>query len=105
MARQNVALDLLPANEEPPRLRASIVHAAPRLISQKTAAAVLGLTPRSYLNAVRDYAREGHRVGRHGKLRLVDASEFAKWLLEREQSAAEKRSDDLLTVLGLEVVR
>lgn len=105
MASKTLLPEIDPDNHaDAPRAR-SIIATAPRLISQHTAQATLGIpTRRLFFDLCREFTRDGGRVGARGKLRFVDAEKFSAWLLEREKRANTHEAGDFLAELGLKAV-
>lgn len=86
----------------------STEYARPRLVSQRTAEPVLGLSSGVYLVTVRQYAEAGGEVLELGKARLVEVEPFVRWLRSRGQQARRAPvasvpdgRDVLLSELGL----
>lgn len=81
-------------------------HERAQLVSQRTAEAVLGLSPGVYLSLIRQYAEAGGDVIQEGKARLVEPGAFVAWLRRRSAetrpaAAAAPEHDDMLSTLGL----
>ncbi len=58
----------------------------PRTVSQRTSGRVLGIPRRAYLEAVREFARDGGAVLELDKLRLVHVDDFLRWLGARSRA-------------------
>lgn len=104
----------IPREEEYVDLRvlrsALTVVERPRSMSQRTSERVSGIPPRPYLEAVRDFARDGGAVVELGHLRIVDVDAFVSWLGSRfsktKPTSAKPTTDVLAAELGLvEVLR
>lgn len=76
--------------------RVRLALGAPRTVSQKTSEAILGLPRRDFLALVREFRDAGGDVIEAGKLRLVEADHFVRWLRERSRAVQpEARAEQL----------